>query len=363
MLQMLVGAVIGVVVSILLDKPIRTLFLAIKKQTILFYRRHFRWKDEIPGTNSFYFGSSPTGIVVIDGNGKQPYKNGDISCILENEPPAVLPQVSVFRTAYEEEIRHKKANGEGVPWDGSLYSVHSFLIDRDSEEENMKLILRLHKTSYYTVTSVIHNLETRYVEDGVEKRLMDYIHSFHFESREKYLLPNGIGLCLSVITKDNYIIFAKRSASSEMRPGESDVSIVEGINPKLDGYNDLNFIDASKRAFKEEICDTDDMDLESNLSVNLLGFVFDKKYNQFNIIGVIETEMKYSEIVQERNRGALGKWELSNLDFVEFLPEKVITYIASHKMWDMALVTVYYALHFAGTSKKQINKLIDRMQH
>jgi len=110
------------------------------------------------------------------------------------------------------------------------------------------------------------------------------------------------------------------------------------------------------RAFCEEICKVE----VNKLDINILGFVFDESYNQWNIIGCINTDLTKEGIIMHRSRGALGKWELSNMDSVDNEIAEIMLYCASHKMWDMTYVILYYTLSFNGVSIEKILKYIKK---
>ena len=99
---------------------------------------------------------------------------------------------------------------------------------------------------------------------------------------------------------------------------------------------------------------------KEKISVDLLGFVFDKKYNQWNIIGQIYINLTQDELIKRRNSGSGGKWELKSIDFVPFTPKETVAYLATHRIWDMGLVTTYFSLVWAGYSKDSIDQQINK---
>lgn len=350
MFELLLGAIIGVIVTVILEKPVRRFFSKLSKSFYRFYYRIVPVKSKMTAT--FSFGIKPTEIIIIDGNGKLSYAPNDIISTIVPSPIQHIQEFAIFHSQFIDELKEKQKKGIAVPWNGSLLSLHKFGISRTQNDEAMKLRLFLYKTDYYTVSTIINNL---CAVSPTGKKLNEYINAFSFDSMDAYPLPNGIGICMSVITKDRKIIFAKRSSSSGFRSSESDISIVEGINPSADVRNNsVDFRNVAVRAFFEEICETS----EENLDINILGFVFDKKYNQWNIIGSIDTSLTQQDIIFERNTGTVGKWELSAMDFIKLDLKEIMLYCASHKMWDMALITLYFTLVFNGFNKKAINQSI-----
>lgn len=219
-----------------------------------------------------------------------------------------------------------RAEEKSVPWNGKLYSLKSFEVSRTPDQEDNLLKLYLYSVDYYTVSAVIKNLHTEY---GNGRTLyQEYIQNYRFENHESYDLPCGFGMVLSVVTKDQYIIFCQRDDNSGFRSGESDISIVEGVNPALDNINGLNWHSIAKRALSEEICKVGNRGIpETEVDVNILGLIFDKQYNQWNLCGCIEIEQTSQELIALRNSGIPGKWELKNIDFVPCEPEDVMKYL------------------------------------
>lgn len=355
---MITSGIIGIVLGVLLEDPIKGVYSSIIKACRRRYYKLFPARDL--HSSAFFFGGRETSVTVIDGNGRALYDPKNIVCIVVPKPQAQVSAVDYWYSKLSDDHDRQADGGGFTTWDGLLFSLLKFDISRTAGDENPVLRLYVYQTHYSLVSAVINNLD-REVPTQTEK-LSDYIDNFKFRPMEPYILPNGIGVAATVITRDNKIVFVRRSERSGFRPGESDISIVEGLFPREDHtHQGINFRDVFSRGFNEEICEIDQE--ADELDISILGLVFDRKYNQWNIIGTISSSLTQEEIISRHNSGTLGKWELSRLDFVDFSIRDVLLYCSSHEMWDMALVDLYFSLVFHGHSKKKIDAQIARHYH
>ena len=143
------------------------------------------------------------------------------------------------------------------------------------------------------------------------------------------------------------------------RAGEYDISVVEGLNESdISNDNKINFYAVAKRSINEEICELS----ESEMAIHLLGLLFDKQYNQWNIIGVADLKIPYTEVNRRRRSGVSGRWELRELSFVNLDLGEIFDFLSKHKIWDMGLVTNYLALVFKQFNRNSINRMIEKYQ-
>lgn len=318
-------------------------------------------KDTDTGKNhkvkEFILGNRKTSVVVIDGDGYKIIDSNNIRAHVSKPTSRKWPEeVEQYYAKSLLEIQEKEEKGENNLWDGPIFSLRKYRIRRITDLEENAIELHLEEFGFYRVHSTISNLGS-----GPDSLRQKYIDSFDFDSGLIYELPNAIGIAMLIKTRDNKAIFVTRSNSSGYRPGEHDVSVVEGVQPKFDYDGDtISFEKVAKRATIEEICGKDkdgtEDKIQDKIDVSILGFVFDKEYNQWNIIGFIDLRLTQDEIVQRRNSGISGKWELTSLDFIEFTLKDIMEYLSKHKMWDMGLVTTYFSLVYNHHSSKMIQE-------
>ncbi len=342
---------VGMIISTIFQDAINQAYMKIRKLIFrLIYRRN---RTGLSKAQNFIIGNRETSVVVVDGDGYAPFENQNLNVhIVEKAPFDVPEEIAAFRASTVAALEEKKARGETIPWNGSTLSLYKYIVSRTADNEDYQLELFLSKNDYYTVYSTIHNLNT-----GEPDLREKYIETFGFENGELYRLPNSIGLCLCVRTRDNKLIFAVRSSDSGYRPGESDVSVVEGINPQYDiKRHSLDLYGACTRAVYEEIGNIE----EGKMDISVLGLVFDKDYNQWNFIGDVYVDMTKEELIVRRNSGTAGKWELKSLDFVDFKPKEIFQYLSTHKMWDMGVVTVFFSLVHNGFAKERLDPIVKK---
>lgn len=342
---------LGMVITVIFQDYIADIWLKIKKA----YRKIAnKGKKVTLNFQEFFWGNRKTNIVVIDGDGYRAFSDRDIVVNIEENDSLSWPDdvTSIYNDTLAR-FKESEAAGESIPWNGETLSLYKYRVSRTANTESYAINLFLRKSEYYWTYSTIQNLAT-----GNPSLKEKYIDSYVFENDSVYKLPNSVGLCLLVITRDNKAIYAKRSNTSGFRPCEFDVSVVEGINPELDVINrTMSFTSMAMRAVQEEIGDIDRDEME----IDILGVVFDKSYNQWNVIGCCNIGLKCDEIIKRRNSGTSGKWELTDLVFVTFTPKDVICYLSKNKVWDMGMVTTYFSLVRNGYSKKRINEWILRL--
>ncbi len=339
----------GMIIEELLQRPIKSLVHFIKDTGKAIKKTICPQPTPIEG-EAFIF-NIKTNAIIIDGNGIKEIADQNIKVhVIESLPYELSEEmVSLVNTTTANLSRHQN-NGETVPWDGKVLSLYKYNITRTADEEEPVIELSMAKCNYYTANPMIKNAHI----DFLSKRIDDFLDN---NCGGIYTIPNAFGICLCVVTEDNKVVFTVRSDNSGLRPGESDVSVVEGLNP----YHDLNsgglraFSEICKRAIREEIGDIEDDKIE----IHLLGLVFDRDYSQWNIVGKASIDMTQNEIIARRNTGALGKWELKKLEFVDYKISDTIEYLFKHEMWDMGIVTTYFTLAHKY-SKDRIDKEINK---
>ena len=342
---------VGMIISTIFQDPFNQIYLKFRRFVFrLFFKKK---RSTISQAQTFVIGDRATNVVVIDGDGYGAFGNKNLTVhILEDSAYKSPQEILEYRKKTVAELEERKNRGEIIPWNGNTLSLYKYIVSRTANFEDYQLEIFLEKKDYYTVYSTIHNLN-----NGNPSLRDKYIETFSFENNTIYPLPNSIGLCLCVRTKDNKMIFSIRSTDSGYRPGQTDVSVVEGLNPQYDlKRHSLDLLSACYRAVSEEIGNIE----ENKIDVSVLGLLFDKEYNQWNFIGDVYIDMIQDELISRRNSGSAGKWELKNLDFIKFHPKDIFQYLSTHKMWDMGIVTTYFTLVHNGFSKEKLDQLVKK---
>ena len=352
-MNLFIGALVGVVFSVLFEEQL----FRLKRRIVQFAKRHKKVKPEEEGNQpeTFSFGDKETSVIVIDGDGTAVVHNENLMIRVIADPKSCPNQVVKLKEKFEQEIANPESGFSG--FNGELFSLYSYQIDRTPNNEDIILRIALYKTDYYTVQAVIRNLDYEFFDNESNSRISlydKYISGFAPGMVATSVLPNGIGVVATILTRDRKAIFCRRSEQSGFRSGQWDVSVVEGLNPTRD--NNLNIYEVVHRAIDEEIGHLPN----DKLSINVLGLIFDKRYNQWNFVATAEVDLPSAKIREIRQTGTTGKWEISRLEFVPFSVKDVIKFLKSNTMWDTATLAAYWMLRFHGYSFSAIDKEITK---
>ena len=326
------------------------LFFPISRQMLSddYYSKH------VPYGN-YYFGIIPTSIDVVIWDSLKNIYSGNI--YFENTPLIIPLYKRIERT--RSDLSYEIQNNTMI----SLVGVDVVLND---ETEEKLLSVRYQKIEYKLF------YKTLKMWDQFE--LNKQIATYNWRS-DIYQIPNALGLAFMVITSDNKMLFTRRSEKRGVRPGEYDCSIVEGLKisgmtPNGEHYDidHKNYVDYEvHRAFREEICT-----LDENIDIHIYGLVCDKEYGQWNLVGVILTqlsseEIKYSHSVRD------DTYEDNEMEFISYCDDNGVISLSQieHRLriflgkgfWGMALAVVNAALNCVGFSQSEIIEMTKRLHY
>ena len=143
-----VGMIIGVIFQPPLQKILSTVWRALQKN----YYTHRKDKDIAVGSE-FSFGKKQTCVIIIDGDGREEYRSGNIRADIRSTlqiDSEYKDTCSYFIERTNNEMNRKKAAGEPVPWNGKTLSLQDYYISRSDTGENMLIKLGLAMNDYYT---------------------------------------------------------------------------------------------------------------------------------------------------------------------------------------------------------------------
>lgn len=347
----LVGGIIGLVIGVIFEEPLIQLKTKILREArAIFYRR----KSYLPTPEVFVLGKTEIPWLVVDGDGELSYNKESIIINVDNNPIVLPPDIQKIRESIEKREMSKKRKGENYTWNGPLYALERYVIGRTVPGEQMEVIFTLRPTDYYNFLATVMNLDTNLLKPPhfltIRKKYLDG----HDLSQPIPFLANGFGIALVVITGDRKMILTRRHNNVGARPGELDVSVVEGVHPVLDRSSIHYGPDLYKTAIrgaKEELGITlrDD-------EIIFLGFGVDIQYYQWNVLGVAYIDDPLSRVLEDRSRGTSGKWETKIIEPIDFEPHTVFSVIREEKMWATSIVAIYWALvHEYG--KDRVNSM------
>jgi len=318
-------------------------------------RQVFRRKTPLPLPEAFALGSGKTSYVIIDGDGQMAYTPETLICYVKGEkvglPTDVMKLYNEMKTTEEE----KKVKGLQYRWNGPLYALDSFQIERTVPYENPQLTLGLRTTDYYAFMATVLSLDKNLIDPPASLTLRDRYLAGHDPSEPIPFLANGFGVALVIITKDGKMILSRRQATLSARPDELDVSVVEGVHPAHDRHNDHPGPDLYRTAIRGAMEELGVTLLRSD--VVFLGFGVDMEYYQWGVIGMAEITETAQQVLARRTRGTAGKWETRTFELVDAVPQTAFEYLKNHKMWGTGKVAIYWALA-RRCGKKQVDAAV-----
>ena len=346
-----IGAAIGLILGVLFSEPLKSMMLC--------FRRRLRWlffgKPRVPTPEAFVLGSHKTSYVIVDGDGQMVYTPDTLECVVIEEkaelPADVMKLYSEVATTEEE----KKAKGLQYRWNGPLYALDSHQVQRTSPYENLALRLWLRITDYYTFMATVLSLDRNLIDPPASLTLRDRYLAYNDPSKPIPFLANGLGVALVIITEDGKLILSRRQETLSARPGELDVSVVEGVHPFHDRHTDHAGPDLYRTAIRGAMEELGVTLLEKD--VTFLGFGVDMEYYQWNVIGMAEIAETAQQILERRTRGTAGKWEAHTFESVDAVPRTAFEYLKTNKMWGTGKVAIYWAL-VKKSGKKRVEEAV-----
>jgi hypothetical protein len=349
-IEFVAGIVAGVIASALFEDPVRALWGRFSKRVKTYF---YRPKLTVTQPDTFSLGKRRTSWVIIDGDGEMEYTPSTIICRVENKPVSLPPEIAQQYKKIEQRENDKREKGLSSQWNGPLYALSRYAISRTVPDEHLEVIFTFFPTDYFTFQATVMSLDVNLADPPAVVTMRQK----HLEGQDiadpKPFLANGFGVALTVITKDNKILLSRRHHTTGARSGELDTSVVEGIHPVFDRLSNARGPDLYRTAIRgaDEELGIDLMQEE----ITFLGFGVDAEYYQWNMIGVARTSDTAQVLLDHRNRGRSGKWEMKKIELIDSDPRTVFDYVKDEKIWSTGLVAIYWALVHEYT-KKRVDK-------
>jgi|GEM_PF-6973806 len=256
------------------------------------------------------------------------FASPQISCSYNRTPVALAPDIEQLRAAFVADWEERNQRGEiHLPFNSHMYKLLEFdagfrqMVDG---EETPLLRLRFGPTDYFT--QIVTDLNT---SDPIRNR---YAEATNIAERPVPEFASILGVNLSLITADGYLIVSERSRHAYLAAGRLHTSVAENIlRPTDAGLNGAPdpFRAAARGAYEE------------------LGIRIDFQKLEFGAFGVEPTLCQYSlfaaqrilqtrdDILKLRSIGApKDKWESIRLVFVPFTPDEYAAFVAdTYERW------------------------------
>jgi hypothetical protein len=335
----IISSIVGILIGVLIEEPLKKAWKAILHKIKVHYYRP-TLKPLPPKT--FNIGRRQTSFLIIDGDGESTYNPDTIRCIVDANKLDLPQEIVELRAKNEKNETEKKAKGLQGAWNGPQYALQKFALDRTIPEENLAVTFTFKESDYYTFLATIMSLDKNFVSPPAYMTLRQKYFEGHNYLEPIPFLAVGFGVVLVIISKDNKLILTKRSPNAGARPGELDVSVVEGVHPILDRSTKAICPDLYRTAIrgaKEEA----GIDIIEN-EISFLGFGVDTEYYQWNMIGTAQIQLKANEVAISHARGTSGKWETKDFVIIDSNPQEAFSYLKDKKIWSMGMIAIYWTL-------------------
>jgi len=338
-IQILVGGLIGVILTVLLEEPLRrTTERAIRLVKRLTYRPEYSPKP----LDTFCFDDVITSWIVLDGDGVFEYMPETIECYYnpneENLPPDLLER----KKQIQQQEKEKEQRGLQYRWNGRRYSLERFTIGRTEMEENLRLQLHFRASDYHTFLATNMSLDKKASDEDSITLHQKYLQEVDWRKPVKFF-SNAFGINLAVITSDRYLIIAQRSEFVGSRPGQFGASVNEGLSRDLDRSDRSDAPDIYRCAIRGTM---EELGIGLRRSdICFLSFGVDTQYCQWGLLGMARTDQRMEQISRMRGAGVKDKWESSKLHPVPFEVDAVVRFVLSNSPWaTAALACIYHTL-------------------
>ncbi|MEV6346321.1 hypothetical protein [Actinoplanes sp. NPDC051851] len=329
-------------------------------------------RDRLHDEEAVSVGGRLTGFHLVEGDGQAVLEPENVVIDLRagtREPP---PAVVALRQRIRRQLNaaRRSPDDQVTGWNSTtLVSLDGYRVSRSPDREDIVLHLETHTTDYATFAATALSLDEPIpVTDihGVEG-VSTLRHQF-FPTRQAIRtairhpdpdLSNGIGIALLVFTDDDRVVLSRRRQSSRARPGERDVTVVEGLHAHRDlrGSGRLDVYQAAIRGCMEELGVSVRAD-----DVRVLGFGVDMQFYQWNFLGLVRLRGTAAELFEAHAISARDRWE-GRLESFPADPELVFSRLGQDGAWDTALVTAFLAfshVHGAAATRRAAERALGR---
>jgi hypothetical protein len=298
-----------------------------------------------------------TRVHIVEGDGRLLLEPAHIQIRLDQQPVELPPFVEAARARALERMSAPAADGSGVEaaWNSEhLVGLLGYRISRTGAHEDSQLQLSVCPTDYATFTATVTGLDDEFeapATDGTIERTT--VRRRYFPDAEATArvidrpipeLAHGLGVALLVFTDDDKVLLARRRDTATARPGERDVSVVEGMHTEHDrsSAGTLDVVTAAIRGCEEELGIQ-----VGRRDVRILALGVDLTYYQWSFIGLVTAPYTAAQVLDRHALHARDRWE-SRLEAVPAEPRAVFERLKQDGVWDLGLVTAYLALCHHG---------------
>jgi hypothetical protein len=316
LIGLILGAVLGVVCSALLEDALKEQFRLANIRI-----RHFLARGILPAPRTeFNLGSLQTPTLILEGDGSTPINEESVRVLVGDEPAVIPAEVEEWRQEIARTQAERERNGEQHFWNGPNYAVAGLAVSREGISEAPEICIRLKSSDYYTFLATQQldrpmkdgsTLRTRYLSAGPEAA--------------PAFMNCSFGTNVAMVTKDRKLVIAKRSSVLGSRPGVWNSSANEALSRTLDsdGRTPPSLYNVARRGVVEELAiEREEYRLE------LLAVTIDTELQQWGAAFVAYAhELTGQDILDRRAKGTPDKWENETIEVIDFTVDSVVRHI------------------------------------
>jgi hypothetical protein len=293
-----------------------------------------------------------TGFHLVEGDGEVVLEPAHTVVRVRSSPVEAPPPVVEQRQRVVRQLAAtRRVSDETVStWNSAhLVALNQYRISRTPARDDVALHVDVHVTDYAAFAATVLALDAEIQITGADGRRVASTLRRHFLPTEAAVaaairhpcpfLANGVGVVLLGFTDDDKVLLTRRRGGTRARPGQRDVTVVEGIHATHDlvAAERIDVYRTAIRGCREEL----GVPVASS-DVRILAFGVDMSYYQWNFLGVVEFRQSAREVMESHALHARDRWE-GRIQPVPADPQAVFEQLRQEGAWDTAVVTTYLA--------------------
>ncbi|CCH89515.1 protein of unknown function [Modestobacter italicus] len=291
--SLVAGAAVGVFAGARYQEPLQR---ASERRRRLRYAKRITQQQQSGVGRGVSVAGLETRVHIVEGDGRLLLEPANVQIRLEQQPVELSAFVRDARARVLDAMAAPTADaGVEAAWNSeTLVSLLGYRITRTGAREDSQLLLSACPTDYATFTATVTGLDDDIEVTGPDGALTTtsvrqqylYDEAVTAEAIDRPVpeLANGLGVALLVFTDDDKVILARRRTTARARPGERDVSVVEGMHTEHDrsSADALDVVSAAVRGCEEELGIQ-----VGRRDVKILALGVDMTYYQWSFLGLV----------------------------------------------------------------------------
>ena len=327
-LELLIAAILGVIVTRLLDKQIERRQRAFSYWLRSMVARFRKINIVSVAQDEFRIGKWHIGWVTVEGSSSDPYTPNNVVCQVDPRPLILPPDRQQKKDNIEEtQVQMEKDSQRREFHNGPTVALEGIGRGQIGYTEEPFLILRLRPSDYYTFLATAMSLdEVIHTDQGKTTTVRDkYLRNLNYRSPIPEF-ASALSINLSLITSDGFIVVSKRATEGiGGYAGYLAPAINECINPVSDrsANGTVSLLITAQRGASHEL----------NIEITEDELVFftvgvDTHQYFYGVTGLIRSKSFSRDDIRARlSLGSKERWEAKELNFLPHNVERVAEFM------------------------------------